>query len=118
MNNEFLSDPWLTLRFRKYTANPKRWAWKNKRETKNQFQFTFLVNGLIGSVLTAPLAVWVGRRAQYGQGGVPTVPMQRWVHDFPNVDPGFHPRRTFRWWFLGTCMFGGILFAYATTSTN
>jgi hypothetical protein len=118
LNNEFLSDPWITPRFRKYTANPKRWAWKNKRETKNQFQFTFMVNAMIGGVLTAPFAVWVGRRAQRYQGGVPIVPQQRWVHDFPNVDPGHQTKRTFRWWFLGSCILGGIAFAYATTSTN
>ncbi len=28
---DFRSDPWLTYRFRKYTANPKRIPWKNNR---------------------------------------------------------------------------------------
>lgn len=115
LNNEFLSDPWITPRFRKYMAGPKRWAWKNKRDTKRQLQFTFLTNAIIGGFLTAPIAVWVGRRAQRYQGGVPIVPQQRWVHDFPNVDPGYQTRKTFRWWFFGACILGGIGFAYLTT---
>ena len=35
LRKEFRSDPWFSLRFRKYTPNPKRWAWKNAREIKN-----------------------------------------------------------------------------------
>jgi hypothetical protein len=31
LQDEFLSEPWLTNRFKKYMANPKRWAWKNSR---------------------------------------------------------------------------------------
>jgi hypothetical protein len=31
LQDEFLSEPWLTNRFKKYMAGPKRWAWKNSR---------------------------------------------------------------------------------------
>jgi hypothetical protein len=44
-------------------SNPKRWAWKNQREVKNQYQFTFWTNAIIGAFLTAPLGIWMGRRA-------------------------------------------------------
>jgi DNA-binding PadR family transcriptional regulator len=32
--DDFRSDPWVTYRFRKYTANPKRVPWKNQRRIK------------------------------------------------------------------------------------
>lgn len=109
-----MSDPWITYRFRKYTAGPKRWPWKNQREVKRQYQYTFLANAMLGAFLTAPVAVWVGRRAQRYQGGVPIVPQQRWVHDFPNVDPGYLTRKIFKKYFFGTCIVGGFLFSYMT----
>ena len=73
---------------------------------------------IIGSILTAPLGVWLGRRVQRYQGGVPIVPYQRFVYDFPNVDPGYLSRKKFRRTFFTTCIAGGILFAYATVSTK
>jgi len=118
LNDEFRSDTWITPRFRKYMASPKRWPWKNAKNAKNQYQFTFVHNAILGAVLTSPFAVWVGRRAQRTQGGVPIVPMQRYIHDFPNVDPGYHTRKTFRWWFISTCLFGGVAFAYLTVNQN
>lgn len=118
LNNEFLSDPWITYRFRKYMAGPKRWGWKNQREIKRQYQFTFLTNAVIGGLLTAPFAVWIARRAQHYQGGVPIVPYHRWNHDFPNVDPGHLTRKKFRLYFFGTCILGGVLFANATLHGN
>jgi predicted nucleic acid-binding protein len=69
-------------------AGPKRWPWKNAREIKNQYSFTYWTNFVIGCVLTSPFAIWVGRRSKHYQGGVPIVPQQRWIHDFINVDPG------------------------------
>jgi len=99
-------------------AGPKRWPWKNQKNIKNQYQFTFVHNMILGAVLTSPFAVFVGRRAQRYQGGVPIVPVQRFIHDFPNVDPGYHTRKTFRWWFIGTCLFGGFAFAMLTTNEN
>ena len=51
---------------------------------------------IIGSILTAPLGVWLGRRVQRYQGGVPIVPYQRFVYDFPNVDPGYLSRKKFK----------------------
>ena len=98
-------------------AGPKRWAWKNKRNINNQFQFTFAINAMIGALLTSPFAIWVGRRAQRGQGGVPMAPFNRFVHDFPNVDPGYLTRKLFRQYFFGTCILGGIAFAYFTVDT-
>lgn len=118
MESDFRSDPWVTLRFRKYMAGPKRWAWKNQREIKNQYQFTFWTNTLIGAFLAAPLGIWMGRRAQKNQGGVPIVPQQRFVHDFVNLDPGYLTRKTFRTYFFGTCILGGLTFAYYTCSSN
>ena len=66
-------------------------------------------------MLTWPLGVWVGRRMTRYQGGVPVVPYQRFVHDFPNLDPGRLVRNTFRWYFFFTCLTGGLIFGYYTT---
>jgi len=41
----------------------------------------------IGAALFWPFACIIGRRMMRGQTGVPIVPMQRFVNDFPNVDP-------------------------------
>ena len=36
LQEDFKQDPWVTYRFRKYTANPKRIPWKNTRQIKRQ----------------------------------------------------------------------------------
>ena len=99
-------------------SNPKRWAWKNQREVKNQYQFTFWTNAIIGGILCAPLGIWMGRRAQKNQGGVPIVPSQRFIHDFVNLDPGYYTRKIFRRRFFTTCFIGGFSFAFYTLSSN
>lgn len=35
--NDLRSDPWLTYRFRKYMAGPKRIPWKNSYEIKKDY---------------------------------------------------------------------------------
>lgn len=118
MNNEFLSDPWITHRYHKYTPNPKRWAWKNSREIKNQYTFTFYTNAAIGAVITSPFAIWIARRMNHYQGGVPVIPNNKYSHDFVNLDPGHFSRKNFRWYFFGICLAGGYLFASYTTNSN
>lgn len=99
-------------------ASPKRWAWKNMRDVKHQYQYTFTINFLLGAALTWPFAIWVGRRAQRYQGGVPVVPLNRYVHDFVNVDPGHYSRKMFRWYHFGACIAGGLAFAYWSMDQN
>ena len=118
LESEFWNTPWLTYRFRKYMAGPKRWPWKNQREIKRQYQYTWTVHFLIGSLLTWPLGVVVGRWSQKTQGGVPRVPINRFIHDFINLDPTHYARRRFRRFFVGTCVAGGMLFAFLTTDGN
>jgi hypothetical protein len=113
-----MSDPWITNRPRKYMANPKRWAWKNAREAEHQYTFTFLTNAAFGAVITSPFAVWVARRMQRGQGGVPSVPMMKYGYDFVNLDPGHFTRKTFRFWFFGTCILGGYLIGSYSVNEN
>lgn len=118
MNNEFLSDPWITNHARKMMASPKRWPWKNKREIEFQYSFTFWTNAVIGSIITAPFAVYVARRMQRTQGGLPTVPFMKYGYDFVNLDPGHHTRKVFRFYFFGLCLAGGYLFASYTVHQN
>jgi len=115
LENQFWNDPWITHRFRKFTAGPKRWPWKNQREIKRQYQFTWVVNFGIGAFLSWPLAVWVGRQAQKSQGGLPKYPVQRFVHDFIDLDPSALARKKFRRSFMLTAFTVGVIFAYATT---
>lgn len=116
MHNEFWNDPWITYRFRKYMANPKRWPWKNQREIKKQYQHTFVLNAFIGGLLCWPLGVWVGRRMCRTQGGVPAVPLNRFLYDFINLDPTKFTRSTFRFYWLTTMIGGGFIFGLITTS--
>ena len=75
LQEDFKSDPWITHRFRKYTAGPKRIPWKNQRQLKRYHQFTFMVHWVIGSVLSWPLAAYIGRAYKVETGGVPVVPL-------------------------------------------
>tara|TARA_B110000285_G_C15044857_1_gene573742 strand:+ start:641 stop:1318 length:678 start_codon:yes stop_codon:yes gene_type:complete len=111
---DFRSDPWLTYRFRKYTASPKRIPWKNMRQLKRQYQFTFCMNWLTGGLMFFPFALYFGRRMTRYQGGVPVVPYQRFVHDFPSVEPTRAARFAFRNWTFGACVVAGFIFAKYT----
>ena len=75
----------------------------------------FMAHFGIGFLLTWPIGVWMGRRAQRQDSGIPTVPMNRFKHDFINLDPTAYARRVFRFNFILTCSAGGLLFAYMTT---
>jgi hypothetical protein len=115
LENEFRSDPWVTHRFRKYMAGPKRWPWKNVREMKNTYQGQFGTNFLIGFLLMWPVSVFLANRHKTLSSGVPSVPYNRLVHDFVNLDPAYHARRLFRTRFFAYSAFGGICFAYYFT---
>lgn len=56
------SDPWVTYRFHKYMAGPKRIPWKNHRAIHRQYQTTFATHWLLGSVIAWPIASIIGRR--------------------------------------------------------
>ena len=117
LQEDFKSDPWVTYRFRKYTANPKRIPWKNTRQLKRQHQFTFCVNWAVGSLLFWPIAAFVGRRMKVTRGGVPVVPLNRWVHDFPHPEPGRTSRITFRYYSFAATILAGYCFARQTTES-
>jgi len=119
LQDDFKSDPWVTHRFRKCTANPKRIPWKNTRQIKRQYQFTFMVNWFVGSVLSWPIAAMIGRSYKVSKGGVPVVRLNRWVHDFPQPEPGRIARLTFRYYSVLSAAFLGYCFArYVTDSTQ
>lgn len=95
-------------------ANPKRWAWTNQREMKRQYQYTFATHFVLGGLLAWPLGVAVGRWSQKTTAGVPRIPINRFVHDFINLDPSAYAIRRFRRYCFGTMALCGTLFAYAT----
>ena len=86
--DDFRSDRWATMRFRKLTPGPKRIPWKNCKELDKQHRSALLYHFFIGAALSWPLGVAIGRRMRVYQGGVPIVPYQRFIHDFPKVEPG------------------------------
>jgi hypothetical protein len=102
LEKEFRSDPWITHRFRKYMAGPKRIPFKNHRELQKEYVITYLLNGSLGILLGWPLAVFVGKKMQSTSSGVPRVPLNRFVHDFPNLDPTHYSRKLFRMGFFST----------------
>jgi len=118
LQEDFKSDPWITYRFRKFTANPKRIPWKNTRRLKRQYQFTYCVNWLIGSVLFWPVAAFIGRRFKTTRGGVPVVRINRWVHDFPKPEPGLVARSQFRYYAFGSSLIMGWFFARTVTDSK
>jgi len=115
LQEDFKSDPWLTYRFRKYTPNPKRIPWKNTRQIKRQYQYTFSVNWMVGTLLSWPVAAMIGRHFKTTKGGVPAVRLNRMVHDFPNVEPGRNARNIFRWYSILSAAIFGLAFAHCVT---
>lgn len=113
LKEDFMSDPWVTHRFRKYMAGPKRVPWKNMRQLKKQYQYNFTITWILGFGLTWPLATVIGRRMQSSFHGVPIVPLQWYKHDFINVSPGVYARKQFRLYAFGSALALGWLFAYA-----
>lgn len=59
------SDPWLTVRFRKYMAGPKRIPWKNNYEIKKEYKYLFAYQWAFGSLLFWPVACVIGRRMKH-----------------------------------------------------
>ena len=118
LQDDLRSDPWITHRFRKYTAGPKRIPWKNQRQLKRQYQFTFMCNWIMGSALAWPIAAMIGRSYKREWCGVPVVPINRWVHDFPKVDPGHFARKTFKYYSRWSCLALGYLFARTFTDND
>lgn len=111
LREDIKSDPWVTFRFRKFMAGPKRIPWKNQRRLKHQQQLTFCVNWAIGAALFWPFAAMYGRYCKTKNGGVPAVHLHRFVHDFPKLDPGRTSRLYFRWYSIGSAVIAGLLFA-------
>jgi hypothetical protein len=112
------SDPWITYRFRKYMAGPKRIPWKNSREIIKDHKRIFLLNWITGAVLFWPIACMIGRRSKRYTGGTPIVPYQRFINDFPNLEPARLSKVTFKWWSYGSMIIFGYVFAQATTDNR
>lgn len=99
-------------------AGPKRVPFKNKQILTKQYRSEYWINFFIGVALSYPVAILVGNRAQRYQGGVPVVPYQRWVDDFPNVTPKRTTWRFFRRYALATSFILGSVFASRMTDNT
>jgi len=105
------SDPWLTYRFRKYMAGPKRIPWKNSHEAKRDYKKTFAFHWLLGALMFWPVACVLGRRGKRYSTGTPIVPYQRFIHDFPNTEPTNEARKKFFKISMLSSAIAGYLFA-------
>ena len=112
LQEDFKSDQWLTYRFRKSTANPKRIPWKNMRQLKRQYQYNIIVHWALGALLTWPVAVSIGKLYQKTWHGVPLVPMNLYKHDFIDVSPSVYSRKLFKRYSLLASLTMGFIFAY------
>ena len=86
------------------------------RELKRQYQYTFMAHWIVGGIAFWPIACMFGNRMKRYQGGVPVVPYQRFVHDFPNLEPTRISRNTFRNWSFLACLTAGFIFARVTVN--
>lgn len=99
-------------------SNPKRVPWKNYRQLRDDYRRQWVLNFVIGGALAWPLAVLIGRRATVSQGGVAAVPIQRWIHDWPNVNPMRTTWKYFRRYSALTMMVVGATYANKYTDDS
>lgn len=109
LQDDIRSDPWVSIRFKKYMAGPKRVPFKNHMQLKKQWRSEFWLWFFIGAAACWPLAIVIGRRSMTSVGGVALAPRQRWVHDWPNVHPNRTTFRVFRRYALGVMIIGGTI---------
>ena len=76
-----------------------------------------MCNWMLGSALAWPVATAIGRSMKTSKGGVPAVRLNRWVHDFPQPEPGRSSRLIFRYYAVASCALIGYVFARQVTDT-
>jgi hypothetical protein len=111
LQDDIREDPWVSFRTKKYMSNPKRHGFKNRRILQKRYRLEYWTNFLIGAALSFPAAIWMGQRMQRYQGGVAVVPIQRFVHDHPDISPMRTTLRYFKRWHFGTMFVAGSIFA-------
>ena len=117
LQQDLRNQPWATLRFRKQFG-PKRVPYNNKSQLVAEYRAEWIQWFLMGGLLGWPLGTRVGRWAQTYQGGVPVVPYNRWVEEWPNVDAQRTTRKFFRRYAFGTCFITGFALAKYMTDTG
>ena len=118
LQNSFKNDPWVTYRFRKYMAGPKRIPWSNYREQSSVYRTKFWATvGIVGFAFY-PVACVIGRYQKTTIGGVPAYPIARYVHDFPKIQPHRASWLVFRKWsLLSSFLVGYVSASYLVDST-
>lgn len=81
-----------------------------------QYRYTFSLHWAIGTLMAWPVAIYAGNMMKKYQGGVPVVPHNKFIHDFPKVEPGLYGRIVFKRWFAVTAL--GLGYCFARCSTN
>lgn len=119
LQESFKSDPWVTYRFRKYMAGPKRIPWTNYREQRSNYSNQFWTTVAISGLAFYPIACAIGRFQKKTLGGVPAFPVPRYVHDFPKVGASQTSLKVFRKWSaLSSLAFGYLTASYLIDRTS
>jgi len=118
LQEDLKKDPWITVRPRKYTAGPRRIPFKRIKELKDRMRTEFLINWILGCAIFWPVGVLVGRRAKISSTGVPVVPMNRYVTQYPNTEPMFAAWKRFRKFSYFTTLTLGAVFAWYRTDLS
>lgn len=120
LEKSIATDPWFSIRTKRYMASPWRLYWKKNIEMRKEYRKTFFKNFLISVCLSYPLIVYLSNKRQFTPTGVPKT----------NVLPSdvFHPtfvkldeiknksvRNTFRYGLLKYSFIFGVAGAFLTT---
>lgn len=65
------TDPWISLRYKKYMASPWRLYYKKKIEQRNEYYKTFLINFLISTTLSWPIIIYLSKKRMVTSAGIP-----------------------------------------------
>ena len=93
LEDSIREDPIISKRY--YKAGPNRTPFKRYSEMRERYQLTWYTNYMIGTLLSWPLAVFVGRSYRRGTSGVPRVKQGRHNQMFFNLHPQFRSTRQF-----------------------
>ena len=111
---DIYEDPWTDIRFTKHQCGPLRVPYKRVKQVNDKYVSEFYSKALFGGLISVPLAIWMGRRAQVNETGVPRTHKNiQLLH--PNPSPHYVSRRNFKIGFWCTVIGVGYVFASVTT---
>ena len=112
------TDPWLSIKGKKYMANPWRLTYKSQIGMRKEYRKCFLINFFSSIFLSSPIIFYLANKRRYTSTGVP---MTRVLpHDAFNpylkvMSKNKYTRRTFYYGIFKYGVLFGIVGAFLTT---